>query len=182
MDKYKLKWTRLQNEIFRLLCIKAGKSFTQRNISLFLDVSPTAVSKSLKSLVKDDFVIVEKYQNKNNIFSIELNRNSELTIYFKRCENLKMIYEIGLIDYLEDIFPGSTIVLFGSYSNGYDTFDSDIDIAVIGVKEKNVHLKKFEKFLERDVIINFYDSFKSIHKNLRDNILNGILLSGSIEL
>ena len=79
-------------------------------------------------------------------------------------------------------FPGSTIILFGSYSKGDDTTSSDIDIAIIGVKEKENDLAKFNKILERTITINFYSSFKSIHKNLLDNILTGILLSGGVEL
>ena len=182
MNKYKLKWTRLQNEIFRLLSIKFGKSLTQREIALLLDVSPTAVSKSLKNLIKERIVTVEKYQDKKNIFAIELNRDNQLVIYLKRCENLKIIYEIGLVDYFEDNFPGTTIILFGSYSNGYDTIMSDIDIAIIGTKGKDVDVKKFEKILEREIIINFYHSFKEIHKNLKENLCNGIVLFGGVEL
>ena len=37
--------------------------------------------------------------------------------------------------------------------------------------------------LEFDNIANYvYDSFKEIHKNLKENLSNGILLSGGIEL
>ncbi|HDK42770.1 MAG TPA: hypothetical protein ENG87_05285 [Candidatus Pacearchaeota archaeon] len=60
--------------------------------------------------------------------------------------------------------------------------ESDIDIAVIGVKEKDINLTKFENLLEKNIIINFYPSFNKIHKHLRDSILNGILLSGSVDI
>ena len=59
---------------------------------------------------------------------------------------------------------------------------SDIDIAVIGRKEKQVGLIKFEKELERKININFYDSFKNIHKHLKENLCNGIILIGGVEL
>ena len=122
-------------------------------------------------------------------WSIGLNRDNPKTITLKRVENLRMIYNLGLVDFLEEKFPGSTIILFGSYSRGEDVwineengYKSDIDIAIIGAKEKQIELTKFDKLLERIIIINFYRSFKKIHKNLRDNILNGILLSGSVDI
>jgi len=72
--------------------------------------------------------------------------------------------------------------LFGSYSRGDDLITSDIDIAIIGRKEKNTDLSEYEKKLERKIILNFYPSFSKIHKNLKENILNGDVLVGGIEL
>ena len=100
-----------------------------------------------------------------------------------------MIYESKLVKFLEDSFPGTTIILFGSYSRGDDVWTgeseghtSDIDIAIIGTKGKEIDLAKFDKLMERIIVINFYPSFKQIHKHLKDNILNGILLSGSVDI
>jgi len=180
MDIYKLKLTRLQNEIFRLLCIKAGKAINQRAIANALKVSPTAISKSLTTLEKERLIIVKK-DSKMNLTLIELNRENPLAIGLKRAENLKMIYESGIIDFLEEKFPGDVIILFGSYSYGGDYYNSDIDIA-IGAKQKEVDLDKFEKMLEREININTYQNFKDINKNLRSNIFNGITLGGGISL
>jgi predicted nucleotidyltransferase len=181
MDMYKLKFTRLQNEIFRFLCIKTGKSLNQRAIAKSLKVSPTAISKSLMSLKKYNIIEINKEEN-INLTNIELNRNNEKVIELKRTENLKMIYESGLSNFLEEKFPGCAIILFGSYSFGEDSIESDIDIAIINGKEKTLELNKFEKLLEREIRINYYKDIKSIHKNLRSNILNGIVLSGRIIL
>ena len=87
-----------------------------------------------------------------------------------------------MVKFLEDNFPGGVVILFGSYSYGEDTINSDIDIAIIERKEKKVNLEKFEKFLKRDIRINFYEDFNKIHKNLRSNIFNGIVLIGRIGL
>ena len=65
---------------------------------------------------------------------------------------------------------------------GEDTNTSDIDIAVIGRKEKMLHLREYEKILNREININFYNSWKEIHEHLKNNILNGILLHGYVEL
>ena len=179
MDKYKLKFTKLQNEIFRLLSIKTGEKMSQRQIAKLLEVSPTAISKSLPLLEKEQLIKIEK-DKIIKVSYISLNRDSEKATYNKRIENLKLIYDSEIINHLEEKLPGSTIILFGSYSNGEDTTTSDIDIAIIGRKPKQVNLEKFEKFLEREININFYDSLNEIHENLKNNILGGILLVGYI--
>lgn len=181
VNTYKLGLTILQQEILRLLSIKSGMSFNQRGIARLLNVSAPAVMKALPELKKKAFIILEQ-DKESKRWSIELNRDNIEAIQMKRIENLRQIYESGIVEFLEDAFAGATIVLFGSYSRGEDTINSDIDIAIIGRKEKEINLAKFDKLLERTIFINFYDSFKSIHKNLRENILNGIVLSGSIEL
>jgi len=188
MDMYKLKWTRLQSEIFRFLCIKAGQIINLHGIAKPLKVSPTAVSNALVELKKEKLVIVKKSKTMN-LLSIEFNRDNQQAIEMKRVENLKMIYQSGLSKFLFNKFPGCTIILFGSYSKGEDVWigekeenRSDIDIAIIGIKGKEIDLTKFDKMLEKIVFINFYKSWNDIHKHLKESILNGINLSGGVEL
>ena len=185
MDTYKVKWTQLQTEIFRFFCIKAGQNLNQRGIAKALKKSPTAIANAIKGLEKEGILNVEKHKEMN-LVSIEFNRDNKRAVELKRVENLKLIYESNIVKFLHNEFPGSTIILFGSYSLGEDVITkeskSDLDIAIIGSKEKEINLSSFEKKLERIIILNFYPSFKEIHKNLKNNILNGIVLSGSIEL
>jgi predicted nucleotidyltransferase len=181
METIKLKFTRLQNSIFRLICIKAGEKLNLSEISKLLKVSVTAVSKAVPSIEEQKIIKIEK-DKKMNLTLISLDRANKKAIQMKRAENLRMVYEYGLSDYLEDEFAGGTIILFGSFSKGDDTISSDIDIAVIGRKEKEIDFKKFEEIFQRKIIINFYPSFNDIHKHLKENILNGIILSGGVEL
>ena len=188
MDIYKIKFTRLENEIFRFLCIKSGISLNQRTIARMLKVSPTAVSNSLPALEKEGLIKIKKQPN-FNLLSIEFNRENQNAINLKRVENIKMIYDSGLAEFLRENFPGCSVILFGSYSRGEDSitedFDghkSDIDMAVIGTKGKEIDLTKFSKLFEREITINFYSSFKDIHKNLKNNILSGILFNGGVDL
>jgi len=60
MDIYKLSFTKLQNEIFRLLCIKTGIILNKRRIAKMLKVSPTAIAKSLPTLEKKGLIKAEK--------------------------------------------------------------------------------------------------------------------------
>jgi predicted nucleotidyltransferase len=139
------------------------------------------VIKALPELKNLDLIKLQQ-DKESKRWSIELNRDNTKVMQLKRVDNLKQIYESGLSDFLEVAFAGSTITLFGSYSRGEDTIKSDIDIAIVGRKEKDVDLTKFENILERKININYYDSFSSIHKNLRENIFNGIVLVGGVEL
>ncbi|MBU2523294.1 MAG: nucleotidyltransferase domain-containing protein [Nanoarchaeota archaeon] len=181
MDIYEVKWTQLQASIFRLLCIRTGERLSLRKIARLLKKTPTAISNALDGLKKENSITVEK-SKEMNLLSIQLNRDNSCAIELKRVENLRMIYESKIVDFLRNSLPGGTIILFGSYSRGEDTVKSDIDIAVIGRKEKELSLDEFDEIFERKVIINFYQSFRGIHKHLLDNILNGIVLNGGVEL
>ncbi len=178
---YKQGLTILQQEILRLLFVKTGTSLNQRGIARMLEVSQPAIMKAIPKLEKEKLIKV-KQDKESKRWSIELNRDNPRTMQLKRADNLRLIYASGLADFLEKEFAGATIILFGSYSRGDDTTTSDIDIAIIGRKEKNPDLTKFDKILERIIFLNFYPSFKEIHKHLKENIFNGIVLAGGIEL
>lgn len=179
MDIYKLKWTVLQAEIFSLLCIRAGEKLSQREIAKILNVSPTAITNSIPALRDNKLINVEKTKTIN---FVSFNRDEPRAIDLKRVENLKNIYLSGLSDDLERELAGGTIILFGSYSQGEDTYTSDIDIAVVGRRDKMLSLEGYEKILHRKINVNFYNSWEKIHKHLKNNILNGILLHGSVAL
>jgi predicted nucleotidyltransferase len=179
MDIYKLNFTKLEIEIFSYLCIRVGEELSQRDIAKMLKVSPTAISNSVKKLKKENLIKIKKTKNIN---FISFNRDYKKAIQLKRVENLKFIYSSGLIDFIEENLAGSTIILFGSYSKGEDTIKSDIDIAIIENKKKDIQFEKFEKILFRKININFYDSWKDINKHLRNNILNGVVISGSVNI
>ncbi len=178
---YKQDLTILQQEILRLLFVKAGMSLNQRGIARALEVTSPAVMKALPKLEKEGLVSV-KQDKESKRWSIELNRDNHKVIQLKRVDNLRQVYSSGLADFLEKEFAGATIILFGSYSKGEDTTSSDIDIAVIGRKKKKVELTHYDKILERTIFINFYPSFTEIHKHLRENLFNGIVLAGSVEI
>ncbi len=179
MDMYKVKWTTLEQNIFSLLCVKTGEKLSQREIAQTLKVSPTAIANSLKKLRDSSLIKIEKTKTIN---FISFNRDEQKAIEMKRVENLKNIYASGLSDYLHNALAGATIILFGSYSKGEDTTNSDIDIAIVERKNKTLELEKYEKILARKINVNLYNSWQEIQKHLKNNILNGILLHGSVNL
>jgi|SRR3989338_3138618 len=178
---YKQELTNLQQEIIRLLIIKAGTSLNQRAIAKHLGVSAPAVMKAIPELEKKGFIKTAQ-DKESKRWVIELNRENHKIMQLKRADNLRQIYESGLADFLEKEYAGATIILFGSYSRGEDIINSDIDIAIIGRKEKAINLTSHEKNLERVINLNFYNSFEKIHKHLKENLCNGIILVGGVEL
>lgn len=150
------------------------RRFHVREISRLLKTSAPAVSKALSDLEKKEFVTIKK----NFLHEITANRKEDF-LTEKKIANLQKVYSSGLFKVLKESFPLSTIVLFGSYERGEDAEKSDIDIAIMA-KEKKIHLAKYEDLLKRKINILFVN-MKKISKELRNNILNGIVLSGSFE-
>ena len=180
MDIYKEKFTKVEREIIKFFCVNAGNSFNQREIALALKVSPTAVAKSLKHLEKEKIIEIKK-SNSTKSQEININFNNNAVFFMKRVENLRAIYESGLAEYLFDNLPGTTIILFGSYSLGEDNYNSDIDIAIVGTN-KRIDLSIYQTKLGKKIIMQFFESFDKINKNLKESILNGIILKGSVRL
>ena len=75
------------------------------------------------------------------------------------------------------------IIVFGSFSKGEDIENSDIDIYVETPSKKEISLKKFEKKLNRKIQVFRNKSIKKIkNEDLANNILNGIVLNGNLEV
>ena len=59
---------------------------------------------------------------------------------------------------------------------------SDVDIAVIGAKEKKMDLSRYEKVLGRPLRLMHLRSLADVSKEFRESLFNGIVLEGSITL
>lgn len=175
------KRTALQQEIFRALCLTAGARINQRTLAAKLGVTPAAVSRALPLLQKDNLVAI-KGHGKMNLKEIELNRENRKAIQLKRVENLRQLYLSGCADFLAEMYAGCTIVVFGSYASGEDTVKSDIDIAVIGAKEKRIDLSPYQERLERPLRLMHLGSMAGLSKEFKESLCNGIVLEGGITL
>lgn len=127
-------------------------------------------------------IIKESFENKGKrkfpIYSANL-ESKEYNIYKNIC-NIILLRKSGLIDFLKYSLMPNAIVLFGSYARGEDTEDSDIDLFV-ECKKGELDLSRFEKILNRRIDIHFKDKFKEYQKELKNNIINGIVLEGYLE-
>lgn len=172
-----MKNTDTKEKITELLFNFPLRTFHIREISRILNISAPSISKAVKKLEKEDIIV----SNKRVIYEIKANIENPKFKQMKRSHNLSKIYSSGLFDYLYDNFYLNTIVLFGSYSKGEDTERSDIDIAIIGSNEKQIAIEYYEKKLNRRINIDFID-FSKIKLELKESIINGIVLSGYIKL
>jgi len=111
------------------------------------------------------------------------NRAHKKFILEKRLFNIRSIFNSGLIDYFIEEYSNPSIFLFGSYSNGEDIENSDIDLYIESPSKKEAKLDKFEKILKRSIQTFIYPSiFKIDNKHLSNNIINGIILNGFLEV
>ena len=119
----------------------------------------------------------------SGVFAYSADRSSKHYLVEKRLFNTKMIFESGLIEYLAEEYSNPIVVLFGSYSKGEDTEDSDIDLYIETPSKKDIKLDKFEKTLKRKIQAFNYSSIKQIgNTHLSNNILNGVVLNNFLEV
>lgn len=178
MDWNKLKFTKKEEDLMEFLFTHPTTSFNGKELAQKLRVSQTTIAKRARRLSKLGLLTLDK----KILLSIKLNREDKDIFVLKRIYNLKRLYASGVVKALSADIPGITLILFGSYSYGEDTEDSDIDLALVGEKEKLLDITQFEKILGKKLSLHFYDSFASINKHLRNSIINGIVLNGAIKL
>lgn len=85
-----------------------------------------------------------------------------------------------LTDHLTRTLAPEALVLIGSYRRGEDTESSDIDIVVFG-KERRVDMSAYERALKRPIQLLFLGEFPTLSNELKNNVINGIVLAGYLE-
>jgi predicted nucleotidyltransferase len=101
--------------------------------------------------------------------------------FYKRIFNNLSIDNSGLTEFIRDQLSPRSIVVFGSYALGEDIEGSDIDI-FIESKKHSLNLETFEKKLKRKIELHFNDNFNSYSSELKNNIINGNILYGYLEV
>src|SRR3989338_4352007 len=150
--------------------------FQLREISRKANIAPASVKRYLGELEKEELITKAKHR----IYGYPVyyaNRDNENFRFLKRLGTITNINESGLMDYLAENCMPDAIILFGSSARGEDLKDSDIDLFVMA-KEEKMDLVKFEKKLNRKINILFSDNFNGLSKELKNNVINGIILKG----
>ncbi len=160
------------------------RAFHIREIAKVTRISHTAVRRYLKKLEKEEFLI-KKPTKPYPTFSANLSSKKYLNL--KLFYNLEKIRESGIVESLEHKLSYPTIVLFGSFAKALDDENSDVDICVLTDANANLDLKDFEKEIERPVSLHIFnrkkwDESKEKNPDMINNICNGIVLSGQIEV
>lgn len=123
-----------------------------------------------------------KSEQISNIKVFSASRTEEY-LFQKRLFNLTQIRYSGLLEFLRINTHNSPIIVFGSYSKGEDTEESDIDLYIESPEKKQFELDKFEKILNRNIQIFSHTNLKKAkNKELANNIINGVTLNGFIEV
>ena len=154
------------------------KDFFMRELSRKTKISQPSVINHLRALMKEGLIIREE---KGLYPTYKANRENEIFKILKISNLILRMKSSGLIDYIYDtVFP-DVIILFGSAARGEDIETSDIDLFV-QAKEKKLKLAKYEKQLNRKISIFFKEDFGKLNEELKNNILNGIVLKGYIKV
>lgn len=160
-------------QLLKIFLNNPTESFRLRELSRMSEISPPSVMNYLKEFEKQG--LIRKYEKRKIPFYQAERDNRD----FKQDKKLSILYELhksGLIDYLWDALAPDAIILYGSHVRGEDVEDSDIDIFIIG-KEKNIDVEKFEQKLGKEIHLMF-DVVDKIPKELKNNLINGIVLKG----
>ena len=163
--------------VLRLFFDQPTKGFQLREITRMLKLGMPSVKLHTDRLEKEEFV---KREKKGTYASYKASGNEKFMLY-KKTDMLLRLHESGLVEFLADEMSPNAIVLFGSASRGEDIERSDIDLLVIA-KEKDIDLERFEKRLKRRINILFEPNLKNMPKELLNNILNGVVIHGYLEV
>ena len=151
------------------------------DISRSIGLAHTSVKKNLIQLVKIGLIqeMIEKKGGRKFPF-YKASRDNNLFVKYKKIYNLTSLLESNIVEFIQEKLMPKSIVFFGGYQKGEDTESSDIDIFV-QCKREDLNLNKFEKMLGRKIELHFKEDFASYPKELKNNIVNGIVVSGFLE-
>jgi len=161
------------------------KEFSLSDLAKESKVAKANIGEILKELDQLAFIQITKL---TNLWRIKANQSSWNFIKAKVVYNLNFIYQSGLVEFLNEHFNNpKSIILFGSFREGQDISNSDIDIAVeteevkdytlLGLRE----LSGFEEVINRNIQIHLFNK-KNTDINVFNNMANGIVLLGFLEV
>lgn len=171
----------LKNNVYKILELfieNPNKDFSVRGIARKLELSHATVIKHIDNLLK--LHLINKKEETLYPTYYANTENPQYKFYKKNYIIFK-INKIGLIVFIQKQTLASSIVLFGSCAKGVFTEKSDIDIFVES-KESKVDIKKYEKKLNRKINLLFESNINNLSKELRNNVVNGIILYGFIKI
>ncbi len=164
-------------KILKIFLYNPTESFRLRELSRLSGISPLSVSNYLKELEKESLL---KRTLKRGIPFYQAVRDNDRFISYQRLSIIYEIEESGVIESIWDSVCPEAIILYGSYAKGEATEGSDIDLCIIS-KEKDIDLKKFEDIIGKKIHLMFFQDFRRVSKELRNNLINGIIIKGYVK-
>jgi len=177
LQKYN-RWKVLKFFFDNPIPIDAG--FQLREISRKVSLATTSVKQYLNEMVDEGLII----QTNHRLFKYPVYRaNFDSTEFklFKKIDTIISLKESGLIEYLENQCMPDVIILFGSASKGEDTMESDIDLFLVS-REIKLDIQDFEIKFKRNINLLFSENFGELSNELKNNIINGVILKGYLKV
>ncbi|MBI2550134.1 nucleotidyltransferase domain-containing protein [Candidatus Woesearchaeota archaeon] len=160
------------------------EEFTLNELCSQVGMSKTTGKMVVMRLIAQMFL---KFNVIGRLWRISANQSHSYFTTRKIAENLRLVYESGVLEEVNERYPQAlAVVLFGSYRKGDDVRESDLDLAieVLGNEELQIiELGIITKLGYREnVKVNVHVFTRNkIDINLFTNVANGILLRGLLE-
>ncbi len=167
-----------QYQILELFIEYPGKDFSLRGIARELKLSHATILKYIIDLEKLSLIKKKEATLYPTYFA---NTESQKYKSYKKNWLIFKITESGVINYIQKETLPTSIILFGSGAKATFTEKSDIDIFV-EAKEVSLDLTKYEKKLNHKINLLFESNINNLSKELRNNIINGVILYGFIKI
>ncbi|MEK6900774.1 MAG: nucleotidyltransferase domain-containing protein [Nanoarchaeota archaeon] len=151
-----------------------------REISRKVKLAPPSVKNYLHDLQKENLILERKHRLQSHPVYVA-HRDDVNFKFYKKIDLIFRLKQSGLLQDIQNKCLPSAIIIFGSAARGEDTEYSDIDLFV-GAKELTINVDKYEKVVHRRISLFFEEDFKKLSKELKNNILNGILLYGYVKV
>ena len=165
-------------KLLKIFLFNPTEEFRLRELSRLSKISPPSVMAYLKEFEKEELI---KSFKKRGVPFYKSEIDGEKFREYKKIGILFELNDSGLTDFLWDELSPKAIILYGSFAKGESLEESDIDLFIIG-KEKKIRLEEFEKKLERKIHLMFDDNPKNIPNELKNNLINGIVLKGYLKM
>ena len=158
-----------------------GKEHSLADVTRKAKLAHTSVKAHLAALKKEG-IIRERAELQGGRRYIKYRADVENGAYrsAKRVQNLLRLEETRLIAFLQEKMLPDAIVLFGSYARGEDVEESDIDL-YLACETEAPDLAPFERKLGRRIRLHRRAEFRRYPPELKNNIANGIVMSGYLE-
>src|SRR3989344_7042835 len=165
-------------KILELFIEFPAKDFSVRGLARNLKISHATVLKYIADLEKLSLIKKKETTLYPAYFA---NTENQKYKFYKRDWVVFKITESGLVEHIQKQALPSSIVFFGSGTKATFTEKSDIDIFV-EANETELDLSKYEKKLNSKINLLFEQNINNLSKELRNNIINGVVLYGSIKI
>ncbi len=168
--------------VLRLFLKSPTKKYHIREVAEDLKISPRTAKKYLERLKEAGLLKLKKEKLYDNYVA---NTESQAFRDEKLFFNVDTLRKSGLVDFIEREMNYPAIILYGSCGRGEDMENSDIDIFIIAKKCEKINVSAFEKELGREIHIMCMperEFKKGQSKELQNNVLNGFVLSGFLEV